>query len=110
MKGPSLYFCSILVFQRQCSQGVRKIKKKPQKKLIWVEFLIWGVCEGDTILILEHAEEKKLIWGYASTKSLRTPDLNKSDKKCKANIDIKLENFVRLLRCGQQRKCSFPKN
>jgi hypothetical protein len=71
------------------SQGVRKIKK-PSKDAYLGRIFDLGVCEGDTILILGHAEGKKLIWGYASTKSLRTPDLNKSDKKCKANIDIKL--------------------
>jgi len=31
-------------------------------KLIWLEFFILGVREGDTIL----------IWGYGSTKRLRT--------------------------------------
>jgi len=37
------------------SQGVRKFLKMTQNKYFWVELLIWGVRQGDIIL----------IWGYA---------------------------------------------
>ncbi len=45
--------------------GVHQILKTSQNKYIWVELLVWGVRKGDTTL----------IWGYVSTKRLRTPAL-----------------------------------
>jgi hypothetical protein len=61
------------------SQGVRK-------KTIWVEFLIWGYTKGVQFLFGGTQRGRILIWGtqrgtisirgYASTKRLRTPDLD----------------------------------
>jgi hypothetical protein len=56
---------------RRAHRGTQNSKNLTQMKLIWVEFFIWGYREGDG----GTQRGTILIWGYASTKRLRTPDL-----------------------------------
>ncbi len=58
------------------SQGVREIKKKCSKEALLGRIFDLGVCEGHIILIWGTQRGTILIWGYAGTKRLRTPELN----------------------------------
>ncbi len=57
--------------------GTQKLKKCSKEAILGRIFDL-GVREGHIILILGYTEGTILIWGYAGTKRLRTPDLELS--------------------------------
>ena len=72
------------------SQGVRKIKKKTtQNKYIWVELLIWGVREGDKILIWGYAEDYNPDLGVREYQKVENSWFNQMQRQLR--VDLKKE-------------------
>jgi hypothetical protein len=61
----------------EAHRGYAKFNKNAQKEPFWEEFLIWGYTKGIQFWFGCTQMGSILIWGYAGTKRLRTPDLIK---------------------------------
>jgi hypothetical protein len=58
---------------RGAHRGMQNLKNLHQMKLILVEFFIWGVHKGDTVLIWGYAEGYNFYLGVGKYQKIENP-------------------------------------